>query len=88
MPARSVQEASISTLVVQSDGTAAGTTATMLVRSTDGSPATVAEVDTASALSVAALAIGGGTTAAQVREAVRQFFVAARAQGRAAGGWS
>jgi hypothetical protein len=87
MPSRTINEAPSSTLLLRSDGTVAGTTAAIRIEPTEG-VATQDPVDIPAALATAAAAIGGGRTAAEVRECVRQFFVAARAQGRTAGGWT
>lgn len=51
-------------------------------------PAEQHRIDVDAALAAAAAAIGGGTTPAQVRAAVRQFALACRAQARTLGGWA
>lgn len=88
MPTRTIAEAPISQLQIRSDGTLAGSDAWVQIQPAAGLPDSPVTVDMPAAAAAAAAAIGGGRTAAEVRECVRQFYIAARAQARAAGGWA
>ena len=67
--------------------TSAGEAAATVTLRTEAGGLEEHPIDIAAALASAASAIGGGTTANQVRTAVRAFAAACRAQARAAGGW-